>query len=57
MPKVLNEEQREAVAIVLLDFAKGKYPEYTDAQLSSVFKRASSKVRKVRMKVTVIENS
>ena len=57
MPKVLSEEQREAAAVVLLECAKNKYPEYTDAQLSSAFKRASAKIRKVRAKITAVETS
>jgi hypothetical protein len=50
MPKVLSKEFRESTALVLLEFARSKYPEYTDAQLSSAFKRASAKVRKIRSK-------
>jgi hypothetical protein len=56
MPKVLSEDLREAGAIALLELAKNKYPEYSDAQLSSLFKRASSKIRKVRSK-PVVETS
>jgi len=50
MPKVLSEDLREAGAIVLLELARSKYPEYTDVQLSSLFKRASAKIRKIRSK-------
>lgn len=55
MPKVLSKELRESTALVLLEFARSKYPEYTDAQLSSAFKKASSKVKKVRSKLVEAE--
>lgn len=55
MPKVLSEELREAAAIVLLEYAKSKFPEYSDAQLSSAFKRASAKIRKIRTKPSISE--
>ena len=49
MPKVLSEDLREAGAIVVLELTRMKYPEYSNAQLSSLFKRASAKIRKVRV--------
>jgi hypothetical protein len=48
MPKVLSEDLREAGAVAILEFARSKYPEYSDAQLSSLFKRASRKVKTKR---------
>jgi len=49
MPKVLSKELRESSALVVLELARNKYPEYNDAQLSSVFKLCSAKIRKIRV--------
>jgi hypothetical protein len=48
MPRVLKEDLREAAGLVILEFAKSKYPEYSNQQLSSIFKRAMKKVRTSR---------
>jgi hypothetical protein len=53
MPNVLKEDLRESGALVILEFAKSKYPEYTNSQLSSLFKRASAKIRKIHLKKEV----
>lgn len=57
MPKVLSEDLREAAAIVILEFARSKFPDYKDAQLSSAFTRAARKIRKIRVAKTVTEVS
>lgn len=59
MPKVLSEDLREAGAVAILEFTKSKYPEYTNSQISSLFKRASHKIRKIRVPkvVAVVETT
>lgn len=55
MPKTLQEDLREAAAVAILEFAKSKYSNYTDGQLSSIFRRAIAKVKKVRAKTSAPE--
>ena len=55
MPKVLSKELREAAALVILEFVKSKYPEYSNPQLSSALKSAYRKVRTSRPVPTVTQ--